>query len=280
MEREIVRIVLTVIFLFPFFLFSSERTIHEQMSDLERLQLAVDMEDIRGLIKLANSVDLNVVRDRISKDTILHYALSDTRANLAGIRLILRILLRAGADVNARNKFGVTPLHKAMSFASPVVVGDLLEAGADVNATEDADKRTALHIALVFGRNLELIEVLLEFGADMNARDRFGEVPLHKFAKNHSSDVAVAKRLLAVKNVEIDSRDNEDRTPLIYAIKRSRGIEPIREFLRAGASVKAKDRDGRDVYTLISESDRLTTKEKMSLLTLVIENRSQCFGTG
>lgn len=277
MEREIVRIVLTVIFLFPFFLFSSERTIHEQMSDLERLQFAVDMEDIRELIQFANSIDINAVRDQVSKDTILHYALSGTRANLQSMRLILRVLLRAGADVNARNKFRVTPLHNAMSFAPPIVVRDLLEAGADVNAT-DMEERTALNIALVYGRDVDLIEELLEFEADANFRDRYGEMALHKFAKGYRSNVALAKRLLAVKNIEVDARDSEDRTPLIYVIKRSQGMEHIREFLKAGADVRAQDRDGRDVYTLISESDRLTTKEKMSLLTLVIENRAQCFG--
>ncbi len=276
MERERVRIVLTVIFLFPSFLFSSERTIHEQMSDFENLQLAVDRENIGGLIKLANSVDLKAVRDRVTKDTILHHALSGTHASLREIRVILRILLRAGADPNARNKVGTVPLHNAMSMGSAVVVWDLLEAGADVNAA-DANKMTALHIALSFVRKIDLIEVLLQFEADVNARDRRGETALHKFAKNYTSDVAVVKSLLAVKDIEIDPRDNEGRTPLIYAIRRSRNVEHIRAFLKAGADVSAQDRDGRDVYTLISENNKLTTREKMSLLTMVIENKQKCF---
>ena len=57
------------------------------------------------------------------------------------------LLLEAGADPNARDVSGWTPLHKAAGFnANPAVVGALLDAGADVHA-RDADGWTPLHLA-------------------------------------------------------------------------------------------------------------------------------------
>jgi ankyrin repeat protein len=59
---------------------------------------------------------------------------------------VARLLLERGADVNARAKDGLTPLHAASSFAELAAVRLLLEHGADVKA-EDNHGRTSLHAA-------------------------------------------------------------------------------------------------------------------------------------
>lgn len=50
--------------------------------------------------------------------------------------------LEAGADLNARDENGLTPLHRAAAFSkTPAVVNALLEAGADLNARMRTERR-------------------------------------------------------------------------------------------------------------------------------------------
>ena len=58
----------------------------------------------------------------------------------------------------------------------------LTDNGADVNAT-DNDGKTPLHLAACFG-NIEVAQVLIEHGADINQVDQHGMTPLHQAAHN------------------------------------------------------------------------------------------------
>jgi ankyrin repeat protein len=95
----------------------------------------------------------------------------------------IRILLEAGANVNARNETGTTPLHGAAGWGTPENIRILLEAGANVNARRIEDGRTPLHYAAAYGTP-ENVFALLELGADGTAEDEFGQTPFDLVGMN------------------------------------------------------------------------------------------------
>lgn len=82
------------------------------------------------------------------------------------------LLLPYAADINARNRYGTTPLMKAASCGHTQVVRLLLEHGADPNLTRN-DNFTALVLAAFFGHT-ETVKTLMEFGARTEAVTRSG----------------------------------------------------------------------------------------------------------
>jgi ankyrin repeat protein len=119
--------------------------------------------------------DCNVALRDSSGTTALHYAASNGRTNAS------ELLLNRRADPNARNNSGHTPLFWA---TTPAIVYLLLDDGADINAI-DSQARTALHQAA--NRNdIDVLEALLESGADPNLRDKTG-----KLAVDETSDKLV-----------------------------------------------------------------------------------------
>ena len=64
--------------------------------------------------------------------------------------------IAAGTDLNAKNKYGRTPLHRAAEFGHKEIAELLIAKGADVNAKSKFG-RAPLHIAAIAGHN-EIVE--------------------------------------------------------------------------------------------------------------------------
>ena len=93
--------------------------------------------------------------------------------------------IKAGADLNARDMWGETPLHYAAMEGYTDSVNVLLEAGADVNAREGFIGNTPLHNAASCGHE-EISKTLIRAGADVNAKNKYGETP-YDYLKNNPS---------------------------------------------------------------------------------------------
>ena len=96
-----------------------------------------------------------------------------------GDEKMVREILAAGVDKNARDSIGATALHVAVFQSNPMVIRLLLEYGFDPNARTSRNGYTPLHNA-VSANNVEAARLLLRYGADPNIRGLDGLSPLAK----------------------------------------------------------------------------------------------------
>lgn len=93
---------------------------------------------------------------------------------------IMKLLLKTGMDVDIETRHGVTPLILAARNARPDAVVCLVAQRADVSH-KDSNKKTVLHDMIDSQRQgdfTETLKVLLDAGADVNAKSALGETPL------------------------------------------------------------------------------------------------------
>ena len=151
-------------------------------------------------------------------------------------RAVLEILVEAGADVNDRNERGETVLERTLrSPAVNDVVRRLLELEADADAASLSG--SPLHNAATWqGDNPELVTLLLDAGADVQASSRGGLSPLHRAAFRGGPGVIAA---LVANGAEVNARDDRGATPLHLAVD---GKKPVNAaaLIEAGADVRVR----------------------------------------
>ena len=144
----------------------------------------------------------------------------------------LRRALDAGADVNAADNWGSTPLHALISGGfnnKTELINILIEAGAKVDAV-DCINRTALFHA-VAGENTGDIQTLLQAGANVNARDEYGDTPLREAIRKRDTSLL---KLLLEHGAAVNARDKYFETPLRLA-ERSNNFACVQILREHGA---------------------------------------------
>ena len=176
-------------------------------------------------------------------------------AAFGGQKEVVELLIEKGADVNAKNDVGWTPLHNAafsrytrkrrFTVKGYKEIAELLiSAGADVNAkdkngktpldvainAEVAEKETAdllrkhggktgeelsIHLAAREG-NTEAVKQHLAAGADVNATDEVGWTPLHRAVGPSHKEVV---ELLIAEGADVNTKGKYGNTPLDTAIR-------------------------------------------------------------
>jgi uncharacterized protein len=163
---------------------------------------------------------------------------------------ITQKLVAAGANVNARSRELMTPLH---FLGNPAIVTFLLSRGAQVNAKTNQNF-TPLHYAL---SKLEIARLLIKAGADLTIQNRFG-APIH--GPDLSPEVL---KLILTKGVNVNLRNADRQTPL--RIHRFRA-DLTQILLGKGAQVNLQDNLGRSpLHDVNIDVAKLLVKAKANI---------------
>ena len=119
---------------------------------------------------LAAGADANLTCELLN-ESVMHKAAEKGHAD------ILRAAIEHGADTNVVDRYGGTPLLKAVESNEVKAIGVLVEAGADIDR-RIAGYQSVVHVA-AFNRVAEALIALSKHGADFNIQDIEGETPLH-----------------------------------------------------------------------------------------------------
>jgi len=220
-----------------------------------------DIDAIKQLITVSLNIDAS---DEYTDTNALSYAVENNN------REMIQLLLSAGANPNAANRRGETPLMHLTSEANVELIRDLIAAGADANALDDSGESPLMRA--VTHCNFSVAKELIDAGADVNAKDASGNTLLMNAAQNNEPEVL---KFLLAAGVPVDSTNDNGETATTLAARWEQGKnldvllaagggagltqaqldgalasaagnedpEIVRTLLRLGASPNAKDED-------------------------------------
>ena len=199
-------------------------------------------------------------RNAIAGD--LHEAV---RANDAG-RLVL--LLEAGQAVDETDFVLGTPLHVAVAQESVPLAKILISHGADLEAPSEDRGARAIHLAANFG-DLEMLNLLLDGGADIEAKDQTGQTPLLIAAATNNLKVV---KVLLDRGADKEARESgKGQTPLMRACRLG-FLEIAVTLVANGADINAVDSAGRSPLKLAATSNSYVTVGGGALIEYLVKN--------
>jgi ankyrin repeat protein len=165
-------------------------------------------------------------------------------AAVAGDVDAIRRLVADGADLDARDGAGRTPVMAATVAHQAEAVQVLLEAGADVDLRDDRLDNPFLYAGAE--GLLDILRLANEAGADPALTNRYGGVAV--IPASERGHVEVVRYLLDETDVDVDHVNNLGWTALLEAVILGEGGAPhqaiVRMLLDAGADPELADRDG------------------------------------
>ncbi|KAI9043325.1 uncharacterized protein KD926_003855 [Aspergillus affinis] len=258
-------------------------------ADIEKLGSQHDDEELEGCLELLVNAGCDVnVRNYAGETPLFAWG----QQFLAGDQRLdkklqfVTMLLKHGADPCARDKKGRTALHQIRSYDDcEEVISLLVQAGADINAADD-DGETPL----IFVAKAQRLDVgpLIRNGADPNIQDLDGNTALHyicsswllkyehlqdwlTFAdptiKNNAGDTCIYNlrfgnngqgRLDSIpffieKGLDLEFQNDQGRTVLHAAVQHGQ-FEFVQTLLRFGAKVDATDYRNKTVLHIAAEN--------------------------
>jgi ankyrin repeat protein len=198
---------------------------------------AQESSSTRGAVAGARATGRNaeVTAPQSDGSTALHWAVYANDATEAAR------LIAAGANVNARNNFGVSPLALASKQGNAATINLLVKAGAAPNdpANFVNSAETPLMHAARSG-SVDAVKALLAAGADVNAKETWnGQTALMWAAAEGHAPVVQA---LIAGGADIRMGSNAGTTPLIFAVRKG-DMASVNALLAAGADVNEKRPD-------------------------------------
>lgn len=165
-----------------------------------------DIETVRKLIK--NGVNIYAVDKRKSWETALIAAACNRHLDVASA------LLAAGADINAKNNYGITALMYEVWQGRSSTIKNLMSLGADVNLKDNCGKTALMH-AIDSYDNIEGVRCLIANGADIEAQDKGGNTAFMIAASKGSLEKV---KILIDSGANVNIKNKQGKTALDFAL--------------------------------------------------------------
>ncbi|XP_023811300.1 ankyrin repeat domain-containing protein 27 isoform X2 [Oryzias latipes] len=209
----------------------TERVSHREM---EKLLLAIadgDVEMVRYLLEWADEEEEDQL---LQGEAPLCHPLCQCPTCAPSQRLSVQ---QAGAlGVNSCNADGFTPLHVAALHGHSALAGLLIRRGANINARTN-QSATPLHLASQNGHH-QVVRLLLECNAKLNKKDCHGNTPLmHACLSGHLETVS----MLLQSKAMVDTTNLQGNTALHEAVQGGH-LGLVELLLRGGASPGIRNR--------------------------------------
>lgn len=153
--------------------------------------------------------------------------------------------------MNSQTDEGFTALHFASYNGNFEMIKLLLENGADMHKRNKYGS-SVLHVAAQGDQALPLYYFKQE-GMDINVKDNRGSTPLHWACYSRSE---IALQYLLSMNPDIEAKDDQGYTPLhlaVRSVEELKSTRPVRALLLKGANRNARDNNGKKPIDLVSQ---------------------------
>lgn len=163
--------------------------------------------------------------------------------------------IEEGADVNET-------LILAVQLGNPKIVEKLLQAGSQVDTAEPISGNSALHTAVLHAFNTEIVELLLNAKADVNAKNKLGNSALHCAVERADFEMV---KFLVDSGADVNARNSLGRTALHLAAA-GHYNEMLKFLLDRGAKVGVKDEEGKTPWDWACQFDNFEGEEILRAL--------------
>ncbi|MDF2577359.1 MAG: ankyrin-like [Chlamydiales bacterium] len=230
--------------------FSPGKSYHKLQEKIWELSPNINAVDNRGdhLFKVActqknEQLALRVIRSGLSINESNQLGFTPLAlASLVGLKNVVNELLQKGADPSLSypqsNHF--LPVHIAAKYGSLDIVQKLVECCPQVISKQDADGNSALHHA-AFCEKAQVLEYLLQKGADPYLRNRLSLTPLH--ISSERGFIAGVAILIQQAPDLINTGDFAGLTPLLYAINGVH-LDLLELLLKKGVDINQPSQQG------------------------------------
>ena len=161
---------------------------------------------------------------------------------------VLQAIIDHGANVNAANKRNQTALTLACLDTNEGVINVLLNAGSDPNIADDTDGNTCLYTAVQQECCIEVLQAIIDHGANVNATNKGKNTSLMTACIN-KNESAINVLLNAGSDPNI-ADDTDGNTCLYTAVQQECCIEVLQAIIDHGANVNAKNKKNETALTL------------------------------